>query len=59
MCLVFSLFTTLPLLVSGKVRHAQGQRLNRCEVREREKSERAKGEGGKVHPLSFVSNPSF
>jgi len=33
------------LLVSGKVRHAQGQRLNRCEVREREKSERTKGEG--------------
>ena len=33
------------LLVSGKVRHAQGQRLNRWEVREREKSERTKGEG--------------
>ena len=27
------------------IRHAQGQRLNRCEVREREKSERTKGEG--------------
>ncbi len=33
------------LLVSGKVRHAQGQRLNRFEVRERDKSERTKGEG--------------
>jgi hypothetical protein len=40
-----SFHRTTVLLVSGKVRHAQGQRLNRCEVREREKSERTKGEG--------------
>ena len=47
------------LLVSGKVRHAQGQRLNRFEVKEREKVREQKGRGGNVHPLSFVSNPSF
>ncbi len=33
------------LLVSGKVRHAQDQRLNRFEVRRKRESERTKGEG--------------
>ena len=46
------------LLVGGKVRHAQGQRLNRFEVEEREKVRERKGRG-KIHPLSFVSNPSI
>jgi hypothetical protein len=32
-------------LVSGKVRHAQGQRLNRFEVRRKRESEKTKGEG--------------
>ena len=35
------------LLVGGKVRHAQGQRLNRFEVRRKRESERTKGEEGK------------
>ena len=46
------------MLVGGKVRHAQGQRLNRVEVEEREKVRERKGRG-KIHPLSFVSNPSI
>jgi hypothetical protein len=34
------------LLVSGKVWHAQGQKLNRFEVRRKRGSERTKGEFG-------------
>jgi hypothetical protein len=40
------------LLVSGKVRHAQGQRLNRFEVKEREKVREQKGRG--KCPPSFL-----
>jgi hypothetical protein len=40
--LVLELFRSV--LVSGKVRHAQGQRLNRFEVRRKRESERTKGE---------------
>jgi hypothetical protein len=46
------------LLVSGKVRHAQDQRLDRSDERSKRGSERTEG-GGNVHPRSFVSNPSF
>ncbi len=47
------------MLVSGKVRHAQGQRLNRCEVKEREKSERTKGEGEKSTLFPSFLTPHF
>ena len=40
------------LLVGGKVRHAQGQRLNRFEVEEREKVRERKGRG--ENPPSFL-----
>ncbi len=33
------------MLVSGKVRHAPGQRLHRSDVRRKTKGERTKGEG--------------
>ena len=49
------------LLVSGKVRHAQGQRLNRCEVREkgkREKVRERKGRG-KCPPSFLCFQPPF
>ena len=45
---------TYNMLVSGKVRHAQGQRLNRFEVRRKRESERTKGKG----EMSTLS-PSF
>jgi hypothetical protein len=47
------------LLVSGKVRHAQGQRLNRFEVKEREKSERTKGEGEMSTLFPLFLTPHF
>ena len=42
----------IPLLVGGKARHAQGQRLNRFEVEEREKVRERKGRG--KSPPSFL-----
>ncbi len=47
------------MLVSGEVRHAQGQRLNRFEVREREKSERTKGEREMSTLLPSFLTPHF
>ena len=40
------------MLVGGKARHAQGQRLNRLEVEEREKVRERKGRG--KCPPSFL-----
>ncbi len=47
------------LLVSDKVRHAQGQRLNRFEERRKRESERTKGEGGKSTLFPLFSTPHF
>ncbi len=47
------------LLVRGKVRHAQGQRLNRFEVRRKRESERTKGEGGKSTLFPLFLTPHF
>ena len=47
------------LLVSGKVRHAQGQRLDRCEIRIKRKSERTKGEGEKSTLFPLFLTPHF
>ncbi len=46
------LYICTGMLVSGKVRHAQGQRLNRFEVKEREKVREQKGRG--KCPPSFL-----
>ena len=47
------------LLVSGKVRHAQGQRLDRFEVRRKRESERTKGEGEKSTLFPLFLTPHF
>ena len=48
------------LLVSGRVRGSQEQRLDRTVERSKKReSERTKRKGGKSSPNSFVSNPSF
>jgi hypothetical protein len=49
------------LLVSGKVRHTQGQsqRLNRFEVRRKRESERTKGEGEKSTLFPLFPTPHF
>ncbi len=47
------------LLVSGKVRHAQGQRLNRFEVRRKRESERTKGEGKMSTLFPLFLTPHF
>ena len=48
------------MLVSGRVRGSQEQRLDRTVERSKKReSERTKRKGGKSSPNSFVSNPSF
>ena len=47
------------MLVSGKVRHAQGQRLDRFEVRRKRKSERTKGEEEKSTLFPLFLTPHF
>ncbi len=43
-CMMYVVCIFVLVSVSGKVRHAQGQRLNRFEVRRKRESERTKGE---------------
>ncbi len=47
------------MLIGGKVRHAQGQRLDRFEVRRKGESERAKGEGEKSTLFPLFLTPHF
>ncbi len=49
----------ISMLVSGKLRHAQGQRLNRFEVRRKRESERTKGEGEKSTLFPLFLTPHF
>ena len=52
-------FVSTAMLVGGKVRHAQGQGLDRFEVRRKRKSERTKGEGEKSTLFPLFLTPQF
>ena len=47
------------VLVGGKVRHAQGQRLDRSEVRRKEKVRERKGKGEKSTLFPLFLTPHF